>query len=188
MERIQPDNSAAPHGQNPQASLSQQPGSSPQAGFIDPAYLRRAASRADIIERMRLFYEGVDARIATKSPTCWNRGDCCRFAQFGHRLYVTALEVIYYLALGDSPATVPNGTCPHAYDGKCHVRDRRPLGCRVFYCDSNAQHWQGPLTESYLGELRDMHARLEVPYFYTEWLHVLRTLQADVPPTKSSQS
>jgi hypothetical protein len=153
---------------------------------IDPAFLFREAKRSDIAEQMKSFYERVDSRIASNRPTCWNHGDCCRFEQFGHRLYVTALEVIYYLAMGDSPASVPEGTCPHAHDGQCHVRDRRPLGCRVFHCDTNAQHWQGPLTESQLGELRDMHVKLNVPYFYAEWLHILRALQAyDAPPDAS---
>jgi len=151
-----------------------------------------AASRADVFEAMRELYAEADRTIAEKNATCWNKGECCRFGQYGHRLYVTALEVAYYLAMGDSPSptvTVLPGrsslpvlndhsvdACPHAFEGKCHARERRPLGCRVFYCDPNAQHWQGPLTEEYLGRLRSLHERLSVPYFYADWMTILGAL------------
>lgn len=127
---------------------------------------------------MRVFYAEAERRIASQAATCWNRGLCCRFGQFGHRLYVTALEVCYYLATGDRPPPVLEDACPHAFAGKCHARDRRPLGCRVYYCDAKAQDWQGPLTEECLARLRDLHRELEVPYFYADWLDVLRALDA----------
>jgi len=158
-----------------------------------------AAKRADVIEAMRKLYAEADCAIAEKNATCWNKGDCCRFGQYGHRLYVTSLEVAYYLATGPPdnassdhpeftrrggwrPSSLPvlNGsaadTCPHAFDGKCHARDRRPLGCRIFYCDPNAQHWQGPLTEEFLTRLRSLHETLSVPYFYTDWMTILKAL------------
>lgn len=143
-----------------------------------------AARRPDVLEAMRIFYADADAAIAAKGATCWNRGDCCRFAAFGHRLFVTTLEVAYYLATGDAPPPVTEETCPHAFSGRCHARERRPLGCRIFYCDSNAQSWQGPMTEQNLARLRELHAELDVPYFYAEWLGVLRELNVDA--TKSA--
>src|SRR5690606_15972402 len=117
----------------------------------------------------------------------------CRFGRFGHRLYVTALEVVYYLAIAGEAATaerseatgsgliplITEDVCPHAPGGKCQARSRRPLGCRIFYCDPAAQHWQGPLTEDLLGELRRLHDELQVPYFYAEWLTVLKALSSD---------
>ena len=66
--------------------------------------------------------------------------------------------------------------CPHAHEGRCHVRDRRPLGCRIFYCDPKAQAWQGPLTEDLLARLRKLHVELDVPYFYADWMLVMRAL------------
>lgn len=155
---------------------------------IPVAALRDAARRPDVVAAVRDLYAQADRRIAEHAPTCWNKGECCRFGEFGHRLYVTALEVVCYLAAGDD---VPDGgdphqdrgllpivgdACPHAREGRCRARSRRPLGCRVFYCDPAASHWQGPLTEELLAELRQLHARLEVPYFYAEWLTVLEAL------------
>ena len=145
--------------------------------------LLAAARRPDVIAAMDEFYADLGRRIAARTPVCTNKGECCRFAEFGHRLYVTALEVVYYLSKCDGRAA-PEGTqevCPHAHEGKCHARDRRPLGCRVFYCDPAAQHWQGPMTEEMLGQLRQMHHTLGVPYFYADWLTVLRALRQVTP-------
>ena len=141
--------------------------------------LRQAAERPKVVDAMKRFYAETDRLIAEHAPTCWNKGECCRFGEFGHRLYVTALEVCYYLAVGDLPESPTAETCPHAYEGRCHARDRRPLGCRVFFCDPAAQGWQGPLTEERLGRLRELHEQLAVPYFYVDWLTVLRAICVD---------
>jgi hypothetical protein len=140
-----------------------------------------AAGRPEVVAAMRRFYEDADRDIATQPATCWNRGDCCRFGQFGHRLFVTSLEVCYYIATGEMPPPITDDTCPHAFDGKCHARDRRPLGCRIFYCDPNAQSWQGPFTEDRLAVLRDLHQKLDVPYVYADWMAFLRTLRQTMP-------
>jgi hypothetical protein len=152
--------------------------------------LYAAADRAELVVAMREFYAETDRLIAEQPATCWNKGECCRFGQFGHRLYVTALEVCYYLAGIESPCqvdptsdlTMQTGSplqdvCPHAHGGKCHVRDWRPMGCRVFYCDPKAREWQGPFTEERLARLRAMHAELHVPYFYADWMSVQQGLQ-----------
>ncbi len=142
--------------------------------------LIEGSRRPDVVEAMREFYAQADRQIAEKPATCWNHGDCCRFTQFGHRLYVTALEVCYYLATGDSPPPVVGDTCPHAIEGKCHARERRPLGCRIFFCDPLAQAWQGPFTEERLAALRELHDKLSVRYFYADWMDVLRALRDHV--------
>jgi hypothetical protein len=185
-----------------------------------------AAARPEVVEAMAALYAEADRRIAALPGTCWNKGECCRFGQYGHRLYVTSLEVAYYLAhlnpheaqasaphqsLHPAPWFTPDreqsgkdasagagkiplsllprvteDACPHAFDGRCHVRDFRPLGCRIFYCDHAAQHWQGALTEELLGRLRSMHEQYDVPYLYADWMTFLGALQEaashDLPP------
>ncbi|MBU0718936.1 MAG: hypothetical protein KJ749_11860 [Planctomycetes bacterium] len=143
---------------------------------IDVPSLRRAASRAEVISAVEAVYASVDRSIAQQSPVCERKGICCRFGTFGHRLYVTALEVCYYLANDEPPLQVVGDVCPHLVDGTCHARDRRPLGCRIYYCDLQAQHWQGPLTEDQLRRLRALHDELSVSYFYADWLAILRAL------------
>ena len=143
--------------------------------------LLEAAQRSEVVAAMQDFYEETDRLIAEQAATCWNKGNCCRFGEFEHRLYVTALEVCYYLANGGLPAPPTLDACPHAYDGKCHARDRRHLGCRVFFCDPSAQDWPAPLTEKRLQRLRQLHERVGIPYFYADWMTVLRAFCTDGP-------
>ncbi len=143
---------------------------------IPVAELWRTADRPEVIAAMRAFHAETDARVAAHQAVCRNRGDCCRFGRFDHRLFVTALEVAYYLASGPLAEAPEEDTCPHARDGLCHARDRRFTGCRVFFCDPNAQHWQGPLTEERLARLRQLHEEVGVEYFYADWITVLRAL------------
>ena len=147
------------------------------AGFRASA-LRAASFRPDLVSAMQAFYEETERLIADRRPMCWNKGVCCNFTRLGSRLFVTALEVSYYLAAHQVP-TVRGDVCPHAYDGACHVRDHRPLGCRVYHCDPHAQDWQGPLTEERLARLRALHEKLRVTYFYADWLRILRALGAE---------
>lgn len=135
-----------------------------------------AARRSDVIEAMYRFLARVDGLVASRQPTCWNRAACCHFDVYGHRLYVTTLEAAYFVHDMQTPRPVTGGSCPYAQDGRCRARPARPMGCRVFFCDPRAEHWQGPLSEQLLAELRGLHAKLQVPYHYAEWLSVLRSL------------
>lgn len=44
-------------------------------------------------------YAELDDAIAAKGPTCWSSGKCCKFDAFGHRLYVTGLEIAWFLGV-----------------------------------------------------------------------------------------
>ena len=147
---------------------------------IPVAELMAAADRAEVVEAMRAFYTDIDRQVAERQPTCWNKGQCCQFGAFGHRLYVTALEAVCYLAGGSAIPPITDDVCPHAVGGVCQARDRRPMGCRIFYCDPSAGDWQGPMTETGLATLRTMHEPFDVPYFYADWMAVLHAIsQAD---------
>ncbi len=136
-----------------------------------------ASRRPEVISAMKEFYAELDHRISVRQPTCWNQGLCCRFGEFGHRLYVTALEACYYLSGNYQRPLIIGDACPHAYDKACHARDHRPMGCRIFFCDPATRDWQGPLTEEFLARLRKMHDQLGVCYFYADWMKVLQALE-----------
>lgn len=148
--------------------------------------LRVAARRDDVIAAMRAFYAAVDERLARLPGHCANRGECCRFGAYGHRLYVTFLETACFMAwrhgeqaAGPDPGPVGDAAedvCPFARGGVCTARPARPLGCRIFLCDPAARHWQGPVTEELLGELRGLHRRLDVPWFCADWMAVLAAI------------
>ena len=57
----------------------------------------RAADDSVVDTALRALYARIDSEIAKRGPTCWASGRCCRFDEFGHRLYVTGLEVVWIL-------------------------------------------------------------------------------------------
>jgi hypothetical protein len=141
--------------------------------------VRALAADPDFLTAMRAFYDRLEAEIAKHRPVCRNRGDCCRFGEFGHRLYVTPLELAFFVGSLEQTRDVPGGAtaCPYQVDGLCGARVSRPLGCRVFFCESAGKGWQEQLTESALGELRRMHQQFDVPYAYVEWLGALAEIR-----------
>jgi Fe-S-cluster containining protein len=125
-------------------------------------------------EAMREFYRDVDASIASHQPVCINRGNCCKFASYGHRLYVTDVELDYFL-LHEPPRPVAPAAvaCPYQEGGRCTAREHRPLGCRIFFCDENSRNWQGPEYERHLERLKQIGQRFGISYRYREWLSAL---------------
>jgi len=141
----------------------------------------RHADRADVAEHMAAFYDQVDADIAAHRPVCRNRGVCCHFGRFGHRLFVTTLELTWFVQGLRERWRHPDqpDACPYHVDGVCTARTHRPLGCRVFFCESAAEAWQQNVYERHLGALRDMSMRLGIDYRYVEWVSGLAAM--DLP-------
>lgn len=128
-----------------------------------------------LVADVRALYDEVDATVAGHQPVCVNRGLCCRFGEYGHKLYVTDVELAYFLAEQGGaarPVSTP-AVCPYQVDGKCTTRAERPLGCRIYFCDPNAQAWQGPVYERFLARLKEIGRKHGVAYQYREWLSAL---------------
>jgi Fe-S-cluster containining protein len=140
--------------------------------------IRRAARDPEFLAAVEVLYADLDARTAARRPVCINRGACCQFEAFGHRLFVTPVELAYFLAKSDSPLRRPisSASCPYQVGGLCTVRAARPTGCRIFFCDVAAQHWQPDETEHTLARIRELHRRFDLPYAYVEWIDALRQL------------
>jgi Fe-S-cluster containining protein len=145
--------------------------------------IHRCAADPAFVADVERLYDELDRRISARNPVCINRGDCCHFDRFGHRLYVTSAELAYLLARASGPVRPvgSNQPCPYQVENRCTVRVQRPSGCRIFFCDSAAQDWQGPETEATLRRLREIHDRYDLPYAYVEWTAALRAL-ASAPP------
>jgi Fe-S-cluster containining protein len=151
--------------------------------------VREAATRADVSATVNRLYAELQMRIDERRPICVASGKCCHFERYGHRLYVSTMELAAFVAAigaaeGD-PAAAPrtsassveprgaggwDGTgCPFQIGKLCGVHSFRPFGCRVFFCDPTATQWQQDQYEQFHGELRKLHDRLGIPYFYVEW-------------------
>jgi Fe-S-cluster containining protein len=61
----------------------------------------------------------------------------------------------------------------------CTAREARPLGCRVYFCDENAQGWQAEVYEKYHGKLKALHEEVGLAYRYVEWRAALREMAGE---------
>jgi Fe-S-cluster containining protein len=145
-----------------------------------------AASRQDVRAAVAGVYARLQREIDARKPVCNTSGRCCRFDEFGHRLYVTTMELAAFTAQLDRAGDRSvRGDCPFQIDGLCAVHTIRPFGCRIFFCDATADQWQREQYERFHGQLKRLHDELGVPYAYVEWRSALREL--DLMPAKSTR-
>jgi Fe-S-cluster containining protein len=139
----------------------------------------RAAGRAEVRDAVGRVYADLAAEVEARRPLCVASGRCCRFEEFGHRLFVTTIEVAAFLYdLQTSGVVAPSpdwdGTgCPFQVSKLCGVHSIRPFGCRMFFCDATSTQWQNETYERYHGRLKRLHEELGVPYHYVEWRRAL---------------
>src|SRR5688572_16173660 len=104
--------------------------------------VRSAASRPEVRAAVTDVYRRVQFEVELVRPVCSVSGRCCRFEQYGHRLYVTTLELAVFVealdsarAQGRAPEVDAwDGTgCPFQVSKLCGVHPFRPFGCRMFF-------------------------------------------------------
>ena len=135
-----------------------------------------AAANAALDAQLRALYDALEQEITRRSPTCWISGLCCKFDSYGHRLYVTGLEIAWMVGRLDEAgrrrllqADATHDGCTFQADKLCTIRELRPLGCRLFYCDPTAEPWLNDVYEAFLSRLRSLHDEHSLPYAYMEW-------------------
>jgi Fe-S-cluster containining protein len=156
-----------------------------------------AARREAVDAAIAALHDELDAAVAQRGATCWQSGDCCRFDEYGHRLYVTGLEAAWFLrqaqpaqahtdstsepAAADTllslPVAAPARTappteqpaCPYQIDNRCTVHAIRPMGCRVFFCEPGTEQWQRETYERFHTRMRELHDTHGIAYRYMEW-------------------
>jgi Fe-S-cluster containining protein len=154
------------------------------AGVAVEAEIRRAvldaAERAEVREALEGIYRDLGVEIAQRQPRCELSGRCCRFEEYGHRLYVTTIELAGFVhGLRQRAPAVPawdGRGCPFQVSKLCTVHGIRPFGCRVFFCDPAATQWQNEAYERFHGQMKRLHDRYGVGYYYIEWREALRVL------------
>jgi Fe-S-cluster containining protein len=155
----------------------------------------QAAVRPAVTTAFSNLYQQIDNQVAQRNPLCNASGRCCRFDEFGHRLYMTGLEICIFLAAvnkgsgaqrsGVRPAPQPlpilthspdrkagvteSRGCPYQIEQLCSVHTLRPMGCRLFFCDPSSQQWQQDLYEHYHEQIKALHQQWELTYRYMEW-------------------
>jgi len=149
------------------------------------------AGRPEVDAALSALFVRIDADVAAGNPVCEISGRCCRFDAYGHRLYVTCLEIAWLMRhlntaardrLAAAPLPAMSG-CPFQVGRLCCVRDIRPLGCRLFFCDPAAEVWLNDLHEHYLGDLRRLHELRSINYRYIEWRSGLAEARTALAPS-----
>jgi hypothetical protein len=145
----------------------------PSAG---PAALT-AAVREALVRDLGALYRDLEQEIAAHNPLCRRSGDCCQFANYGHALYASRAEALYF-ALHHAPPAGPVGheSCPYLSGGRCTARKGRPLGCRVFFCDPAFAGKAEVLTERSLRSLGALSDRLGLPWDYRPFTQHLEAM------------
>lgn len=123
---------------------------------------------------LRELYRGVDEEIGGHGPTCGNCRRCCDFAASGLNLFVTNVELAYFLAgVKRVPGPIA-GRCPFLDEARgCTVREFRPLGCRTFFCKAPAGYDPQAIYEAALSRIKGFIRENDLPYSYREWLECL---------------
>lgn len=132
-----------------------------------------ASFREEVRAAVQGVYAQVAAEVERRRPRCELSGRCCRFEEYGHRLYVTSLELAAFVhdlrKEGRQVGSWDGRGCPFQRGKLCTVHAFRPFGCRMFYCDPTAEEWQNEMYERFHGELKGLHEAMGVAYAYLEW-------------------
>jgi hypothetical protein len=137
-----------------------------------------------ICNEVAQIYSWLDENIKTLDSQCLACGKCCNFDSFGHKLFITTPELLYFLKnVRPIRKTCPpkprrrrmlGQSCPYLEDGKCTVRDFRFAGCRIFFCKSDTEK-QNQLSETAVGKFKSLCDKFNFPYCYADSITALNS-------------
>ena len=103
---------------------------------------REAAALPEVRGAIRSLYEELDAAVAARGPTCWVSGECCKFDAYGHRLYVTGLEIAVFLQRTPQPPRKTDAAEPPVSAGQNDSADPVAAPLPATHCGT-AGRWRG---------------------------------------------
>lgn len=151
--------------------------------------VREASLQNEVTLAIGRIYGQITDRLRSIAPRCERSGRCCQFEEFGHRLYVTTAELAAFVAqaklrkeLTEYSARPDGGACRYQLGKLCQAHEIRPMGCRIFFCDPTKDQQLNELYEQMHRQLKDLHDRLRIPYYYIEWRTGLNVIEPLLPP------
>ena len=133
-------------------------------------------------DALHALYADLDDEVARLGPSCALSGRCCRFAEYGHTLFLSAAEAALLLdEAPPPPRPLDDGdTCPWQDPlGRCSARGARPLGCRVYFCDPAYQPHAPAVSEAFIARLKRLADEFDLPWRYAPLHHHLRQARDD---------
>lgn len=124
-------------------------------------------SDVELRQQLVELYDELSRDIAAAAPICEVSGRCCRFREYGHTLFLSRPEADLLVSEGLPPgATIDDMTCPFQIQGLCTARERRPLGCRIYFCDPQYAGTGEALSERYIQRLKQLHDIAAIDWEY----------------------
>jgi hypothetical protein len=121
---------------------------------------------SQIIQEVDTVYKWLDEQLAPMDSSCRACGDCCDFESFGHKLYITTPELIYFQNRLSQPVKAMTAdVCPYRMDGKCTVYPYRFSGCRIFSCKGDTEK-ENALCEQAIHKFKTVCNEHQIPYHY----------------------
>jgi Fe-S-cluster containining protein len=139
-----------------------------------PSSISPGALPSALREALAALYLEVDEAIVASGAVCWLRGDCCDFERTDHRLYASSLEIAYVREARPEPFAAEGVLCPFWKAGRCTERERRPLGCRTYFCDPRVKLETEALYERFHSRLKALCEAHGFPYAYLPFVSALR--------------
>ncbi len=128
-----------------------------------------------VVQQLPELYVQLGAEIAAAAPVCDLSGRCCRFREYGHTLFISRPEAELLLQEPfPADAPVDDAGCPYQVGNICTARERRPLGCRVYFCDPGYAGVGEQLSERYIKRLKELHDETGADWEYRPLVRFLR--------------
>jgi hypothetical protein len=70
-----------------------------------------------ICDKVAQIYDWLDENIKNLDPSCSACGKCCNFDSFGHKLFITTPELLYFLKNIEPLRKMTGQSCPYLEDG-----------------------------------------------------------------------
>jgi Fe-S-cluster containining protein len=128
----------------------------------------------EFFQEIEEVYRQVDEEIRATGAVCWLRGDCCDFEASPHKLYASSIEIAYVKDRYPDPFPLGSVLCPFWKDRKCTERERRPLGCRTYFCDVRFRDQLEAIYEKHHRKIREIADRHGLEYRYEPFVAALR--------------
>ena len=133
------------------------------------------AGLAAVVSLLPGLYAELAGEISAAAPVCDLSGRCCRFREYGHTLFLSRAEAqLLFRQPFAADAPIDDSGCPYQVGTLCTARERRPLGCRVYYCDPGYVGVGEELSERYLKRLKDLHDEHRAGWDYRPLVMFLR--------------
>ncbi|MCF7975252.1 MAG: YkgJ family cysteine cluster protein [Phycisphaerae bacterium] len=125
-----------------------------------------------VVEEISRLYVWLDEILGAQPQIvgpCTACGKCCDFDAYGHRLYVTHAEMLYFSEkIGrKNLKAMHSGQCPYLEDNRCSVHEHRFSGCRIYGCQGESD-LQNQVTEQTLDKIKALCDTIDIPYEYQD--------------------